>query len=112
MTIRDLPAILRIIDRVELASIAVSDGEHVFTFHVSELGASSALSLRSVLYDVYLRRGHSAVLARLKERKTKCGWCKRAWLGMQALSLKLRAQFYSLRQRFLALAWPFLPLHW
>ena len=102
MSVRDLPAILRIIDGASTAHVIVVHIDHcedVVSFNLSDLGPGAEASLKSVLHEVYLRRGRAAVMARLAGRR-------RRWVlpGSRSASRLLRAS------RFLCgSAWASLP---
>lgn len=64
MSVRDLLAILRLIDRAAQASIVVAHDDDVICINVGDLDAEACANLRSILYKAYVRRGHIAVAAK------------------------------------------------
>ncbi len=86
MSVRDLPAILRIISGASTAHVIVVHVDHredVVSFNLSDLGPAAEASLKSILHEVYLRRGRSAVMARL-------AGSKKPWLSQPFAGLKKR----------------------
>ena len=92
MSVRDLPAILRVISGASTAHVIVVHIDHredVVSFNLSDLGPGAEASLKSILHEVYLRRGRAAVMARLVRRKKP--WLSQAFAGLKKRNAILRA---------------------
>ena len=92
MSVRDLPAILRIIDGSSTAHVIVVHIDHredVVSFNLSDLGPAAEASLKGILHEVYLRRGRSAVMARLAGRRRP--WLSQTFAGLKKRNAILRA---------------------
>ena len=95
MSVRDLPAILRTIENASTAHVIVvkigdDRGEDVVSFNISDLSPKCAGLLREMLYEVYLRRGRAAVIARQARKERQWNWSGKARHGFAAAVLRFK----------------------
>lgn len=104
MTVRDLPALLRVIDRVHEARVIVTVGDDSVSFDVAELDPDAGWSIRPVLFQIYLDRGGIALRTRLSRRKKAWNWyakhwARSLWSGTMAAMRSVKTRLLSWRQR-------------
>jgi hypothetical protein len=83
MSVRDLPRLMRIIDRLESASIVVSIGDEAVSFNLSDHARDRGdglahyrqlrAGLRHIVWEIYCDRGFAEVMARRAARPIQRG---------------------------------------